>query len=221
MQFKKFDDFLSYFSINEIKSNALFEDAMIHSSYIKNTHKSKDINQRCEFFGDAILGFVICEILYFMFPNDTDGSLAKKKSHLASREIGYKVAKDICLDEIVKTSETIKKEHNSVLSCLFESFICCVYVIFGIEKTKQIVDIILVQKYLQNYSDSKSTLQEICQEKFKILPIYEVISITGGDHNPVFTVQAQVKDMLTIGEGRTKKIAQKEAAVKMIEKIHQ
>lgn len=215
--FKSFDDFLSYFNISTLKSSDFFKIAMTHSSYDKFSFVAgKKINQRCEFFGDAILGFLVCEILYFLFPDEEDGFLAKKKSLLVSREIAAKAGRDIFLNQEIKSSEILKNDNNSILSCFFEAMICCIYMQYGLEKAKEIVNIIIVEKYLNEGVDPKTKLQEFCQEKYKLLPTYELISVQGDDHEPIFEIKIKVINFVAFGSGRTKKIAQKNAALEML-----
>ena len=88
---------------NKIKTSQLYLDSLTHRS------ASNINNERLEFFGDAILGLIIAEYLYEKFPNDDEGSLSRKRSHLVRKETLYKVATNYNLGSKIILGEGEKK----------------------------------------------------------------------------------------------------------------
>ena len=219
--FPDFDSFLKYFSIEKIKESPSFEESMIHPTYKgKTANGGKFVNEKYEFFGDSVLNFLLCEILFHKFPLENEGDLAKRKSHLASRKIAQIAAENIHLKEGIKMGDGLDLERNSILACFFEVLICCIYLEYGLEKTKEIIDFLFIKtNHDASGKDSKSTLQEISQAKYRVLPVYDLISTDGCEHDPMFNMSVKVGKFRAQGTGKTKKIAQQNAAENLLEII--
>ena len=197
------------------------------------THTSANIDklssmERLEFLGDRVLGLIISEELLFRFPYATEGELSKKFSYLVQRTTCADIAGDINLDRyiILGKSEILnKKIKDSILSNIMESLIGSIFLDSNYINTKKIV--IELWKDLINNIDiaikslnPKSELQEKILSMSKVLPEYNLISVRGEDHNPIFTVSVSVVGLESmIAEGKSKQEAEKNAAKKILKII--
>lgn len=219
MKFESFYNFLYYFQVIDLKNDTNFTESITHSSSSK-----KKSYERFEFLGDSILNFCISDILFNKFPNKEEGFLSKQKSYLASRKIAYSVAQDIKIEEVIKVSSHLKKDLNknvNILSACVESLISLIYIKYGISKASQIIEE-LFTPYIKNddkIEDSKTLLQEYTQAKFKQLPIYKLISKTGKDNDPLFTVSAEVMNFNAVAQGKKISEAEKKASLDLYKKL--
>ena len=217
MQQNLFDDFVDFcerFELYDITRSQYFPEAMTHSSVSK-----KKNYERLEFFGDTILNFCISRMLFENFPHDAEGALSEKKSLLISRNVCAKVAKDIHIDKFVKTHPQTNQLVSRCLADIMESFICVVYLEFGVEKAYDVISY-LFEPYLtttRQYKDAKMELQEYTQKKYGCLPVYTLINKTGAENEPTFFVQVQVGKYIAEGQGSRKKLAEEAAAERMLE----
>jgi ribonuclease-3 len=205
--FTTFKDFCEYCDIVQIIDSDLFKQAMTHPGV------SREKNyERLEFLGDSVLNSTVTKILFDRFQYDKEGELAKKKSFLVSRDICAKIAKDIKLPIVCQVGDI-----DSIKACALEAFIAVIYLEHGEQKLRYIVDFLFFP-YLEHYTGSiKSILQEICQKKFNCLPCYTILKKEGSEHFPVFTVMLEVGGYQTFGFGSNKKLAEKNAAARMME----
>lgn len=154
--------------------------------------------EQLEFLGDRVLGLVIADLLYHRFPMEKEGNWALRFTSLVKENTLAEVAKILKLDKALITNEEYLRKNESVLSDVCEAILGVIYLEKGLETVKQFVEIVwdpfFKQKLLQE-KDAKSKLQEWAQQNKKVIPIYEVISKTGPDHDPVFEVEVSVKDV--------------------------
>jgi len=216
MQQNLFDDFADFcerFELYDIMRSQYFQEAMTHSSVSK-----KKNYERLEFFGDTILNFCISHMLFENFPHDAEGVLSEKKSLLISRNVCAKVAKDIHIDKFVKTHPQTAQLVSRCLADIMESFICVIYLEFGIDKAYEVISC-LFEPYLtttRQYKDAKMELQEYTQKKYGCLPKYTLINKTGTENEPTFFVQVQIWKYVAEGQGSRKKLAEEDAAERML-----
>lgn len=219
MQQKFFDDFIDFcdrFELYDITRSQRFAEAMTHSSVSK-----KKNYERLEFFGDTILNFCVSQLLFEDFPHDTEGELSEKKSLLISRNVCAKVAKDIHIDKFVKTHPQTAHLVSRCLADIMESFVCIIYLEFGIDKAYEVISF-LFEPYLtsaRQYKDAKMELQEYTQKKYGCLPKYTLIDKTGSENAPTFLVQVQVGKYTAEGRGARKKLAEEDAAEKLLKEV--
>ncbi|MBR1429148.1 MAG: ribonuclease III [Rickettsiales bacterium] len=215
--FDDFADFCNRFELYDITHSQYFSEAMTHSSVSKQKNY-----ERLEFFGDTILNFCISRMLFERFLHDTEGVLSEKKSLLISRNVCAKVAKDIHIDKFVKTHPQTAKLVGHCLADIMESFICVIYLEFGIDKTYEVISC-LFELYLtstRQYKDAKMELQEYTQKKYGCLPKYTLINKTGAENAPTFFVQVRVGKYVAEGQGSRKKLAEEDAAERMLGEIY-
>ncbi len=191
------------------------------------THKSYDSNnnyEKLEFLGDRVLGLVISKKLLELYPNDKEGTLDKKLASLVNKNKCLEIGKNLKLDKYILVGNTKKKNfshvENKVISDCCEALIGAVY----IEKGFEIVEKFILRVWDSNLKtsgfteiDAKTRLQEYSLKKFKILPIYKVISNTGPRHKPNFKVAVKLKDSNFVeATGNSKKNAEQAAATSLL-----
>ena len=199
-------------------------------NYLKKsiTHKSYDpLNnyEKLEFLGDRILGFVISKKLIELYPNEKEGVLDKKLASLVNKNQCLEVAKTIGLEKfiLVGNKGTRSKIENKIIADSIEALIGAIYYDKGFEVSERFI--LNMWKNFINLSkltivDSKTKLQEYSLKKFKLLPIYKLISSTGPKHRPKFIVSVRTKGTKSFeGSGDSKKSAEQDAAKKLLENI--
>jgi ribonuclease-3 len=196
--------------------------ALTHSSYRHETLKvDLEDFERLEFFGDAILNFVVSEKLYEVFPAENEGFLSKLRSILVSKRILMKVADSLRLNRHVLLGKSAqkqpKRDQGKILADTVEALIAAIFFDRGLEKTRLFIlrhyAPFLNVRYLQRLSaNPKSQLQEWVQKYYRALPQYECESKNGG-----FIVWAKAADAARAkGEGHSKKEAEERAARKLL-----
>ncbi len=202
----------------KFKDSQLLKQALTHSSFSK-----KNNFERLEFLGDRVLGLVISREIFILYPNDTEGDLAKKISILVCKNTLVKVANLIDLEIFFFVSETIKKtSFDTIKANSMEAIIAAIYLDSDFVTTYGIVVKLwkgFTEKINLNQHDPKSTLQEWSLKNNKKIPDYEIVKKDGPDHNPKFTVKVKINNSITFGYGKNKQDAEIMAAEKALKKI--
>tara|TARA_B100000579_G_C22820182_1_gene850160 strand:+ start:520 stop:1179 length:660 start_codon:yes stop_codon:yes gene_type:complete len=209
----------------KIKINFKNKDLLIKSL----THKSFDKennNEKLEFLGDRVLALIIAKKLLEIYPNEKEGILDKKFASLVNKKTCLKIAKKINLNRYILTLEINKKKNiveDKVLADSCEALIGSIYLDKGfnvVEKT--ILDLWSedIEKSVITQIDAKTKLQEYSLKRFKKLPVYKLISNTGPRHKPLIKVAVKLMNTeFYTAEGKSKKDAEQNAAIKCLEKI--
>ena len=193
------------------------------------THRSKggDHNERLEFLGDAVVNFVIAEILYHQFPKATEGELSRWRATLVNRDTLAELAKDFELGRYLFLGpgelRSGGSERQSILSCAMEAIIGAVYLDGGFDAARASI-VAWYEPLLQSLStaashkDPKTLLQEYLQSRRMSLPLYTVEEIEGEAHQQLFTVSCLVEEMQekTLGKGTSRRRAEQDAAQAML-----
>lgn len=211
------------------KNQELLATALTHRSALnEQTSTSKVSNERLEFLGDAVLELVTTQYLYEAHPEDQEGMLTAYRSALVKTETLAEVAKQIGLGEALFMSKgeeaTGGRSNIGILADSVEAFLGAMYLDQGLEASEK-----FLQEYLfiklpeikqkKLYRDGKSLLQEVVQAKGYGAPNYEVLTEEGPDHDKMFKVAVFVDgEKAGEGTGRSKQIAQQEAAREALEK---
>lgn len=212
---KSLQDRLNYvFSDEELLARAL-------------THRSKDAqnNERLEFLGDSILGFLVAEWLYRNFPDVAEGKLSRMRSTVVRKETLARVARSMALPETLILGEGEMKSggsnRDSILADTLEALLGAVYLDGGMDQTRKLVqhhfyDVLHSLTATDVYKDPKSRLQEHLQRRGKPLPVYEVVSVDGEAHSQVFNVTCYVEgyDQPIEASGSSRRSAEQLAAEK-------
>ncbi len=193
------------------------------------THKSFDsINnyEKLEFLGDRLLGLIISKKLLSMYPDVKEGLLDKKLASLVNKEKCYEVGKKLKLDEFVLVGNNKKnsKVEIKIVSDCIESLIGAIYYERGFDFVEKFV-LNLWKDMLESSKitliDAKTKLQEYSLKKFKILPIYKLLNTSWPKHKPIFRIAVRLKNSEFIdGAGKSKKIAEQDAANRYIKKFN-
>ncbi len=201
------------------RDRSLLMAALTHASGAQHRLAS---NERLEFLGDAILGFLVCERLYRQFPESLEGDLTRIKSVVVSRETCSRLSDQLQLIDFLIVGKGLsvpdREVPSSVLSDLFESIVAAIYLDGGIEAVRPLVDRMLAPEIEraasgQHGSNHKSLLQQWAQRDYGVTPTYEVIEEAGPDHSKSFHVSAQIGSRsYEPAWGRNKKEAEQRAA---------
>lgn len=178
--------------------------------------------ERLEFLGDRVVGLVVAEMLYTLFPTENEGEMAKRFVALTCEEALADIARKLNLSEFLKTNETELCTNNSILSDVVEALMAALYLDQGLDAVKAFMKPLwfaLIKEEKQVPQDPKSALQEWAQQKYKELPTYIVVDQVGADHAPHFTVEVNVAKYVAKGEGTSKKQAEKQAALNLLKKV--
>lgn len=185
-------------------------------------------NERLEFFGDAVLGLVVCEALYHRFPEAAEGELTRIKSIVVSRATCATMASRVHLEEFVLVGKGL--DHgghipSSILAGTFEGLIAGIYLDGGLEAARTFLMPLLDPEiessaatlHMQNF---KSLLQHIAQKKLGSTPSYRVLDERGPDHSKVFHISAVVAGrVFPAAWGSNKKEAEQTAAQHALEEL--
>ena len=202
----------------EFRDPALLVAALTHASGAQHRLAS---NERLEFLGDSILGFLVCETLYRSFPDSLEGDLTRIKSVVVSRETCTRISEQLQLVDFLIVGKGLSINRpvpTSVLSDLFESLVAAIYLDGGLDAVRPLVARMLTPEIEQvasgaQGSNHKSLLQQWAQRDFGVTPTYEVLEEAGPDHSKSFHVSAQIGERrYAPAWGRNKKEAEQRAA---------
>jgi ribonuclease-3 len=157
-------------------------------------------NERLEFLGDAILGCVICEILYRQFPEDTEGELTRIKSIVVSRSTCAKISEAIGLPKSLLLGKGLSVNDRvpmSVAAAVFESLIAGVYLDGGLGAAQRVIERVMGPEIelaggVEHGRNFKSLLQQFAQKNFGETPVYRLLDEKGPDHSKCFKVTALI-----------------------------
>lgn len=214
----------------EFNELTLLDQSLTHSSYIYESNKKGHLsNERLEFLGDVVLSLVVSHYIYNRYPEYLEGGLAKMRAAIVSRPVLAKLGRSLNLGRYLllgKGEESSGgRERESILANTFEALIGAIYIDKGFREAERFIlenledEILLIEKRIHIH-DNKTLLQELTQERFKALPNYEIVRVSGPDHQQVFEVRVLIDGKVYgNGKGPNKRRAEQEAAKKALEKI--
>ncbi len=202
----------------------LLDDALTHRS-AQSRH-----NERLEFLGDAVLGFLIAEALWRRYPDATEGELTRLRAQLVNRESLARVAQTLELGQYLRLGagelRTGGHARESILADAVEAVLAALYLDGGLELTRRVVGELLGERLTAlspatQRKDAKTRLQEYLQARHLALPSYEVIDATGKDHAQTFVVRCFVEalDLSTTAAGPSRRKAEQLAAERLLETL--
>ncbi|WP_247927251.1 ribonuclease III [Streptococcus constellatus] len=206
----------------------LLETAFTHTSYA-NEHRLLNIshNERLEFLGDAVLQLLISEYLYKKYPKKPEGDLSKLRSTIVREESLAGFSRDCQFDQFIKLGRGEEKSggrnRDTILGDLFEAFLGALLLDKDVEAVKKFLYQIMIPKVevgdFEQVIDYKTKLQELLQVNGDVDIVYQVISESGPAHAKEFDVSVSVDGRVVgQGQGRSKKLAEQEAAKNAFEK---
>ncbi len=202
------------------KDPRLLENALTHSSYANEGNRGLKSNERLEFLGDSVLGFITAR---YLFERETgpEGELTKLRAALVCEKALFSYARQLGLGECLLLGkgeqQTGGAERPSILADAFEAVIAAVYLDGGLEPVKTFLIPFLEQERSQQrrpkFKDYKTMLQEIVQQNPGEKIEYELKGESGPDHNKQFLMEVHLNsNVIGTGRGRSKKEAEQQAA---------
>lgn len=213
----------------QFKNKSLLEEALRHSSFVneQNLPGLRD-NERYEFLGDAVLNLVIGHLMMQAYPDMREGDLSRIRANMVNETQLAQIARTIDLGPWLQLGkgEILGRGHekNSILANALEAVIAAIYLDSDFNTALTVIEgqfNHLVEKANEVSAgiDHKSRLQEMVQSTLKATPDYRVIEESGPDHDKTFRVLMYVGHIEAEGEGKSKKLAEQEAARKGLELI--
>lgn len=200
------------------KNISYLEQALTHSS----AHHL-DSNERMEYLGDRILGFVIAEYLFHHYPEMSEGDMSKRLNFYVSRKSCIIIGSQLNLGEMLILSENSTQYNDNLVGNACEALIAALYFDSNLEQVKQIILTLwkpLLEKPFK-INDYKSLLQEWSQSKNLGIPSYDIIHREGPDHNPIFTVTVHIPSYdLVQGKGGSRREAEQRAAASFLSQVN-
>jgi ribonuclease-3 len=207
----------------------LLEMALMHRSY---RYEAKDVaadNQRLEFLGDAVAGFLAAAHLYRMNRDGDEGTLTELRSRVTSGKALASVAREIGLGEFIRLGKGEERaggrEREALLADGLEAVIGAAYLDGGVKAAEKIVAKLLIPllgavPYQEWEENPKGKLQELSQRLYGRGPEYRCVSEEGPAHQKHFVVEAIVGGAkLGVGEGASKRAAETQAATTAVRKL--
>lgn len=193
------------------------------------THRSAGSrhNERLEFLGDAVLGFVIAEALHRSLPDADEGHLSRLRAALVRRETLAELARTVGLGERLRLGGGELKSGGfrraSILADTLEALIGAAYLDGGLPAARTVLERLYAERLRDLPSadalkDAKTRLQELLQGRGLSLPVYRVESVTGEEHRRRFTVVCEIADAdrASVGSGTSRRRAEQAAAEHML-----
>jgi ribonuclease-3 len=205
----------------------LLERALTHASAGSGARKTPD-NERLEFLGDRVLGLVIAEALCDREPLANAGELSKQLHALVSGEACAGVARDIGLGEALRLpvgeARRGARDHSAILADACEALIAALYLELGVEGAGAIVlrlwEARLETPHDPTTANPKSELQEWAAANGRPVPVYRVLSRSGPDHQPQFTLEASIEgEASQVAQGGSVRVAEKAAALGLLLRV--
>ena len=208
----------------------LLGEALSHSSYA-NEHRSAGLrsNERLEFLGDSVLGFVTAEFLFLQHPDLPEGDLTRIRAALVCEQSLYEVARKLDLGRYLKLGRGEEagggRERTSILADATEAVFAAVYLDGGMEEATALIHRVLLDKEREEAvedrrRDYKTELQELVQRKSGSSLGYQMTGASGPDHAKVFEAAVVLNgEEFSKGTGHSKKEAQQAAAKEALEKL--
>ena len=223
MNFERLEKSIGY----TFKDKSLLKKALTHTSYAY--ERNIESNEKLEFLGDSILEFISSKYIYNNYKKLKEGEMTKVRAEVVCEDSLYKVAKLHNFSDFILVGKSEANNNGNhkpaILADSIEATIAAMYFDGGLEVAEKFI-IDNLKEAIENSTkhvgmkDFKTVLQEKLQENGEVNIKYTVIKESGPDHDKVFTVKVEVDGKeLAIGEGKTKKHAEMNAAEKALNKL--
>ncbi len=202
----------------------LLVEALTHRTFVhENPGSAVGDNQRLEFLGDAVLGLVVGDLLMRLYPDCREGELTQMRSNLVNETRLAAIARQVGLGEHLRLGrgelQSDGQNKSSILADALEALFAAVYLDGGFKAAFNVVQELFETVMGAASFDPKSELQELAQKMFKITPTYHLLSEAGPDHDKVFTVELSLAQIQVQGSGKSKKQAEKMAALRALSEL--
>ncbi|MET3589468.1 ribonuclease-3 [Bartonella silvatica] len=206
---------------HHFKDEERLKRALTHSS-VQNSEQGD--YERLEFLGDRVLGLLIAEMLYQLFPQASEGELSVRLNGLVNAQTCSQIAREMGLPKMTRVGFEMKNFEGRRLinmhADVLEALIAVMYLDGGLKSVRP-----FIQRYWQGLAkqmdaarrDAKTELQEWAHIQGNIQPHYRVIKRSGPDHDPIFMVEVSISGFAPeIGQGSSKRYAERMAAEKIL-----
>jgi ribonuclease-3 len=212
---------------------ALLQRAFVHRSYLHEADEETELqdNQRLEFLGDAVLSFIVSELLFRRYPERREGDLTNLRSALVKRETLSRFAKELRLGDYLLLGrgeeENGGRGRHTTLCDTYEAFIGAFFLDQGTAALRKFVEPRLMAEidrvaHHALTKDPKSRLQEWVQAAMGQTPRYKTVHTEGPDHARLFTRQVTIgKQPIGVGQGQSKQEAEQAAAAMALFRLGQ
>ena len=206
----------------------LLKNALTHSSYAnENRGEGMPSNERLEFLGDSVLGFVTAKYLYAAEPALPEGRMTRLRAELVCEQSLYGVAQDLELGQYLRMGHGEEKnggrKRASILADAVEAVIAAIFLDGGIEPAGSFIErMVLSPESVEAHhaSDYKTELQELVQQKPDQILRYIAAGESGPDHTKLFLADVSLNGrIIGSGSGKTKKEAEQAAACEALKKL--
>jgi ribonuclease III len=213
------------------RQRELLERALTHKSFSNENRESRSPNnERLEFLGDAVLGFVVGEVIYRSFPSLQEGALSKIKAHLVSSNMLGAKGRQLEIGKFLRMGAGEARsggaEKVSLLADALEAVVAAIYLDGGLSATEAFVRRVFgpevdgINIGDLSFHDYKTTLQETAQGLGLPLPEYRVVEESGPDHEKAFVIELLWDGVaFSQGSGPSKREAQRKAAKEALKKL--
>ncbi len=206
----------------KIKNKFLITTALTHKSANKEIN-----NEKLEFLGDRVIALIFARKLFDLYPNEPEGILDKRFAKLVNRNTCASISWAIGIKNFIimgPQKKNITPKDEKILSDVCEALIGAIYLDRGYEYVKEFVLRLWnkeVKKSHITILDSKTKLQEYSLKLYKKLPVYRLLNLKGPRHNPTFKISVLIDGSNQfIGFGKSKKLAEQDAADKLIKALN-
>ena len=208
----------------------LLEQALVHSSWLhEHPEAARGHNERLEFLGDVVVNLTISEALYTRHPEDDEGALSARRAAIVSTTGLARLAGriDLGADVMLGEGESQRsgRRRPSLLASSFEALAGALYLDLGYDLVRDwLIELaapeLESEAPITSLKSPKSRLQEYTQRRTGARPDYRLLDATGPDHEKSFRIEVWVDgELLGIGEGPSRRIAETAAAAEAIERI--
>ena len=209
------------------RNKKLLENALTHSSYANERRDGRTDNERLEFLGDSILGFVTADFLYERFPRQPEGDLTRIRADLVCERNLARCAAKVDLGKFLLLGHgedhSGGRQRDSIVSDAMESILAAAYLDGGFDAAKGIIHRLILSELPTGRPgnfDYKTMLQELVQREKDQILTYELIGQSGPDHDKIFTVEVLLNgESVGRGDGRSKKKAEQAAAHEAVKNL--
>ena len=207
-----------------VRKRRAYDEALTHSSMLDGDKTGLKSNERLEFLGDVVLDMTMANYLYRAFPEAQEGELTKRKSRIVNRKNLNLLGKNMGLHHLIQAKMRREDIHDSMVGNALEALIGAIYLDHGFKKTQRAVLLMLkhygLDEQVNETHDFKSQLHQWATKRKKKLA-FEVLKDDDAAGEERYEIAAKVNgEVYGIGIGRSKKLAEQEAARRAWKKVY-
>jgi len=207
-----------------------FKDATLAQLALTHRSASRQNNERLEFLGDAIIGFLMAEELSLRFPDAPEGELSRMRARLVNQQTLAAMAQRLQIGELLILGpgelKSGGRQRVSILADAMEAMLGAIYLDGGMNACRDCALQLFAGEFLTQparelRNDAKTALQELLQARSLPVPEYEVVAVEGTDHEQNFVVQCRtaLTPQGMSGSGRNRRLAEQDAAGRVLQAL--